>query len=159
MARLEIRESVGAGEYPCLVEIWRSAVDATHDFLAESDRAGIEARLASEYFPQVELFVVERDGRRVGFAGVSGQNLAMLFVDADVRGRGVGTALLSFVIRECGVGFVDVNEQNRQAVEFYSRRGFVVAGRSELDDQGRPYPLLHMALNRKHLDAASSLPS
>jgi putative acetyltransferase len=40
---------------------------------------------------------------------------------------------------------VNVNEQNAQAVGFYSRSGFVVVGRSELDDAGRPYPLLHMS--------------
>ncbi|WP_369803267.1 hypothetical protein [Mycobacterium sp. E2699] len=40
---------------------------------------------------------------------------------------------------------MDVNEQNCQVVDFYSRRGFVVVGRSELDDAGGPYPLLHMS--------------
>ncbi|HKB39870.1 MAG TPA: hypothetical protein VKD72_25770, partial [Gemmataceae bacterium] len=41
---------------------------------------------------------------------------------------------------------VDVNEQNAAARGFYEACGFVVEGRSELDDQGRPYPLLHMRL-------------
>jgi len=41
---------------------------------------------------------------------------------------------------------VDVNEQNTAAVAFYKACGFVVEGRSELDDTGRPYPLLHMRL-------------
>jgi putative acetyltransferase len=41
---------------------------------------------------------------------------------------------------------VDVNEQNSAARRFYEACGFVVEGRSELDDQGRPYPLLHMRL-------------
>ena len=41
---------------------------------------------------------------------------------------------------------VDVNEQNSVARSFYEACGFVVEGRSELDDQGRPYPLLHMRL-------------
>ncbi len=39
---------------------------------------------------------------------------------------------------------VDVNEQNTQALDFYLRRGFHVVGRSPLDGQGRPYPLLHL---------------
>jgi putative acetyltransferase len=41
---------------------------------------------------------------------------------------------------------VDVNEQNEAATRFYEACGFVVTGRSELDEQGRPYPLLHMKL-------------
>jgi putative acetyltransferase len=39
---------------------------------------------------------------------------------------------------------VDVNEQNQAAVCFYKACGFVVERRSELDDTGRPYPLLHL---------------
>jgi putative acetyltransferase len=41
---------------------------------------------------------------------------------------------------------VDVNEQNAAAVAFYQACGFVNEGRSELDESGRPYPLLHMRL-------------
>jgi putative acetyltransferase len=39
---------------------------------------------------------------------------------------------------------VDVNEQNPEAARFYEACGFAVVGRSELDDGGRPFPLLHM---------------
>jgi putative acetyltransferase len=39
---------------------------------------------------------------------------------------------------------VDVNEQNDGAIGFYGHLGFEVTGRSEFDDQGRPYPLLHL---------------
>ncbi|MEH3155476.1 MAG: acetyltransferase [Gordonia paraffinivorans] len=143
---VSVRDASGPEEYPRLVRIWRSAVDATHDFLADEHRDEIEAQLASEFLPQVELRVAESDGDVVGFAGVSEGKLEMLFVDAGEHGRGVGSVLLSFVIANCGVTAVDVNEQNVQAVEFYRRRDFTVAGRSALDDQGRPYPLLHMTL-------------
>ena len=145
MPELSIRATVGVDEYPRLVGIWRSAVNATHDFLAEDDRAEIEARLAAEYFPHVRLVVAEINGNPVGFAGTSADKLEMLFVDAVQRGRGVGSGLLSHVVDEHGVQCVDVNEQNAQAIGFYSRSGFVVVGRSEVDDAGRPYPLLHMS--------------
>ena len=144
MLEFVIRRPIGADEYPRLVEVWRSAVDATHDFLAEDDRAEIEAQLASGYFPQVDLYVAERGGGVVGFAGVAEGKLEMLFVAASEHGRGVGSALLAFAIEECGVTEVDVNEQNPQAVEFYRRRGFSVVSRSAQDDQGRPYPILHL---------------
>jgi len=38
----------------------------------------------------------------------------------------------------------DVNVQNSQAVGFYERMGFVEIERSEVDSQGRPYPLIHL---------------
>lgn len=145
---LRIRPSKGVEEYPALASIWRGAVDATHDFLADADRDDIEARLQSDYFPAVVLCVAERDGVPVGFAGTLDGNLEMLFIDASRRGEGIGTALLSHTIAEHGVRKVDVNEQNLPATAFYTRRGFEVVGRSDTDEAGRPYPLLHLRGNR-----------
>lgn len=147
MPVLNIRQTLGPAEYPALVQIWRSAVDATHDFLADDDRAAIEARLASDYFPAVALWVAERADRPIAFAGVADDKLEMLFVAADDRGSGAGTALLAHAVRELGAWKVDVNEQNTQAVDFYARRGFDIVGRSDADDEGRPYPLLHLKLS------------
>ncbi|WP_442923408.1 acetyltransferase [Microbacterium sp. JZ31] len=145
---LLIRPPRGADEYPSLVKIWRSAVDATHDFLAADHKAEIEQRLASDYLPHVRLAVAERDGRPVGFAGTDSGKLEMLFIAADNRGAGIGTRLIQHAIEAHGVDSVDVNEQNAQAVAFYRRVGFAVTGRSALDGEGRPYPLLHMRLTR-----------
>ena len=40
----------------------------------------------------------------------------------------------------------DVNEQNLKALGFYLSRGFEQIGRSELNGQGKPFPLIHMRL-------------
>ncbi len=40
---LVIRPAIGASEYPALVDIWRSAVRATHDFLGADDTAALAA--------------------------------------------------------------------------------------------------------------------
>ncbi|WP_315636768.1 MULTISPECIES: GNAT family N-acetyltransferase [Microbacterium] len=144
---LTIRPCRGEEEYAELVEIWRSAVRATHDFLEETDFARIESHLASDYFPAVTLTVAEQDGVPVGFAGVHDDGLEMLFVSYAVRGRGVGSALLTEVVVHQGVARVDVNEDNPGARGFYRSRGFVEVGRSALDGDGRPYPIIHMALS------------
>jgi len=143
---LTIRPVQGSSEYPALVEIWRSAVRATHDFLAETDFERIESNLASAYFPAVTLIVAEHEGKPVGFAGSAEGNLEMLFVSNDVRGSGIGSALLAEAIANNGVTKVDVNEQNPGAHGFYASRGFVQVRRSELDGDGRPYPILHLEL-------------
>jgi putative acetyltransferase len=70
----------------------------------------------------------------------------MLFVSAAARGRGIGSALLAKAVQNQSVTRVDVNEQNPEALGFYASRGFVQVGRSELDGDGRPYPLLHLEL-------------
>ncbi|MGB3696337.1 MAG: GNAT family N-acetyltransferase [Gordonia sp. (in: high G+C Gram-positive bacteria)] len=141
-----LRPTSGPAEYPDLVAIWRSAVLATHDFLDAADFATIESRLATDYFPAVTLVVAERDGAPVGFAGVVDGSLEMLFVADEMRGTGVGGALLAHAVTDHAVTRVDVNEQNPDAVGFYLHRGFTRVGRSDLDGDGRPYPILHLAL-------------
>ncbi|WP_277425213.1 GNAT family N-acetyltransferase [Leucobacter chromiireducens] len=144
--RPAIRPCRGAVEYPALQEIWRSAVRATHDFLDPADFARIDALLPAAYFPAVTLVVAELDGAPVGFAGVADGSLEMLFVADPVRGRGIGGALLDHAVAQLGVTAVDVNEQNPGALGFYLSRGFARVGRSEHDGDGRPYPILHLAL-------------
>lgn len=143
---INIRPSRGSEEFPLLVDIWRSTVLATHDFVTEADRAAIESKLASDYFLVVSLTVAELDGQPVGFSGVLEGDLEMLFIDDSYGGTGIGTLLLNHAITKQGVTKVDVNEQNIQAAEFYRRRGFQVISRSETDEAGRPYPLLHLRL-------------
>lgn len=45
-----------------------------------------------------------------------------------------------------GASELDVNEQARG---FYEHMGFKVVGRSETDDMGDPFPILHMQLPKK----------
>jgi putative acetyltransferase len=132
------------GDTDRLVEVWRAAVEATHHFLSPSDVDGYSGRLAAEFFPMVELVVAELNSRIVGFSGTTEGRLEMLFVDPAAHGRGVGTALLDRAVHAQGATDVDVNEQNPDAVAFYKRRGFEQIGRSPLDSDGRPFPLLHM---------------
>lgn len=47
---------------------------------------------------------------------------------------------------EYSVNRLAVNEQNPQAKGFYEHMGFRVYKRSEMDEQGGPYPLLYMKL-------------
>lgn len=116
-----------------LVLVWESAVRATHLFLSES-----EIQKIKEYVPQalsgVAHLVVEKG------------TLEMLFVSAEERGRGIERWLLQYGMREFGVEWLAVNEQNPQAQGFYERMGFRVYKRTDFDEQGNPYPLLYMSL-------------
>ncbi|MFI5613539.1 GNAT family N-acetyltransferase [Amycolatopsis sp. NPDC051903] len=141
--RFELRAVEGEHEYPRLLAVWRSSVEATHDFLTPADIEFFAARVPA-YFPGVDLTAAVVDGVVAGFSGVAGGELAMLFVHAAHRGEGIGSALLRKAFAEFPRLTVDVNEQNAQAVGFYLHHGFVVVGRSELDSEGRPFPLLHL---------------
>lgn len=90
------------------------------------------------------LRVAEGPDGPVGFLGGSAGEVDMLFVDPPVHGRGAGTALLHDAAAHHPVLTLDVNEQNPAARDWYARRGFVETGRSETDEDGRPYPLVHL---------------
>ena len=131
-------------DYLTLIDLWERSVRATHDFLPETEIAQLKPLILNEYFAQVCLHVVVRDNQILGFLVSSEDNIEMLFIDPDFRRTGVGSSLLDFAVKQLGIYKVDVNEQNTQAVNFYKKSGFEVVGRSELDGQGNPYPLLHM---------------
>ena len=92
------------------------------------------------------LLGFEQEGVLVGFMGIANGNLEMLFVDNDCRGAGIGKQLVAYAVANLQVTKVDVNEQNTQAVGFYKYMGFNIVGRSELDGEGKEYPILHMGL-------------
>lgn len=112
-------------------------------FVGKRDRKKIR-----EYVPQAigevpVLVVAEQEGMPVAFAGIKGQKLEMLFVSAENRGKGIGKRLLQYAVDNHGVSEVVVNEQNAQAAGFYLHVGFVCK-RSDVDEQGNPYPILYM---------------
>ena len=133
-------------DFSVLIDVWESSVRATHDFLPESEIIPLRSLILNQYFSQVLLHKYIHNDQIVGFIGTSEDNIEMLFIDPAFRGKGIGTILLGFAVNELNIQNVDVNEQNLQAVEFYKKSGFHVAGRSELDGQGNPYPLLHLKI-------------
>ena len=54
--------------------------------------------------------------------------------------------MIEYAIKHFSINELTVNEQNPQAKEFYEHLGFKVYKRSEIDEQGNPYPILYMKL-------------
>ncbi len=129
--------------------MWEGSVRATHLFLSESEIVRLR-----EYVPQallaVEVLVVaQKGGAPAAFMGIEDGSLEMLFIAPQERGKGLGRQLLRYGIDCFGVNRLAVNEQNPQARGFYERMGFRVCRRTELDEQGYPYPLLYMELSSR----------
>lgn len=142
-------EKTGKSDYSTLIEIWEASVRSTHDFLQEEDIVNLKPFILEQYFDSVDLICAkDEDGKIHGFCGVLNRNIEMLFITPESRGSGVGTFLTKYAIENLGATKVDVNEQNLQALGFYKHLGFTVVGRSPLDGQGKPYPLLHMELDK-----------
>ncbi|MXO67144.1 acetyltransferase [Altericroceibacterium endophyticum] len=127
-----------------IIEIWRGAVDATHDFLTASDRRELD-ELVCGFLPQAPLWLaVDAQDRPLAFMLIDNGHMEALFVDPVQRGRGLGATLVRHGLTLHPQMTTDVNEQNDQAIGFYQRMGFIPTGRSERDTEGRPYPLIHL---------------
>lgn len=131
-----------------LLDIWLRSIRATHDFVSEED-IQFFFPLVREYLAscESELWVLCSDSETIiGFMGMSGNKINSLFLAPEYHRCGGGRRLVQHAQALRGELTVDVNEQNLPARRFYEACGFVVEGRSELDDLGRPYPLLHMRM-------------
>lgn len=132
-----------------LLAVWESSVRATHLFLSDDEIKSIK-----EYVPQAlngiaHLMIAEDEtGHPVAFMGIEDGMLEMLFISPEERGKGLGKRLIQYGIENYGVKRLAVNEQNPQAKGFYEHMGFRVYKRTDLDEQGNPYPLLYMRLGK-----------
>ncbi|WP_325201069.1 GNAT family N-acetyltransferase [Oscillibacter sp.] len=130
-----------------LLEVWEASVRATHLFLSPGEIEAIKACVPQALREVPRLVTAEEEpGFPIGFMGMDGRRLEMLFLSPEERGKGLGRKLLQYGMDRCQVSELAVNEQNPQARGFYERMGFRVYKRTETDGQGGPYPLLYMKL-------------
>ena len=132
-----------------LLLVWEDSVKATHTFLSDEEIEKIK-----EYIPQALkgishlIIAIDENENPVAFMGIEENKLEMLFIKNNQRGKGLGKRLLNYGIEKYNVNELAVNEQNPQAKGFYEHMGFKVYQRNELDDQGNPYPVLYMRLEK-----------
>lgn len=129
-----------------LTAVWEDSVRATHFFLSEEDIQAIAREVPGALAAVPHLAIITADGMPAGFLGVEGQRLEMLFLSPAHRGQQLGRRLVEWGLRQYGIREVCVNEQNPQALGFYTHMGFRVCKRTDLDEQGRPFPLLYLRL-------------
>ena len=130
-----------------LTDVWERSVKATHLFLSEAEIDQIK-----EYVPQAMqeiahlVIAVNENGVPVGFMGVQDGKIEMLFIAPEKCGKGIGKGFIQYGMEMLSVDDVTVNEQNPQAIGCYEHLGFQVYKRTDVDEQGGPYPLLYMRL-------------
>lgn len=135
-----------ADRHPQLLELWEQSVRATHHFLNDEQILKIRQQIIQHsYFDQVQLFHVEHQQQILGFMGIAGSKLEMLFISPGAFRQGIGSQLLQYAL-QLGVTEVDVNEQNPDATAFYLKHGFEMISRSETDSEDNPYPILPLQL-------------
>lgn len=133
-----------------LRDVTRSDLDFMYDVKREAMRAYVEAtfggwdevdqraRFERGFTPHADRVVVV-DGRDVGTLSVDWEGaqvfIAGIYLAADVRGRGLGTALIEDVLARARVErravTLRVLKENPRARALYERLGFVVSGTTD----------------------------
>jgi len=129
-----------------LLAVWEASVRATHDFLSERDIQAYRALIGGQYLHSLNLFCIKEENSIVGFIGLQGRLIQMLFIHPHYMSRGLGKAFVKFAVDKHSAREVDVNEQNTKALGFYQSLGFKAFDRFEIDDAGKPYPILSLSL-------------
>jgi len=129
-----------------MISLWERSVRATHDFLDPADIDFFKNLVQGIDFKSFDVYCAFEGKQLVGILGVYERKLEMLFLEPDHIGKGYGKELMNFALNDLQVNKVDVNEGNHNATEFYKRFGFRVFERTDLDDHGKPYPILKMEL-------------
>ena len=132
---------------PDMIDLWERSVRATHHFLSPSDIDFFKSLVEGIDFNTFDVYVAFDDNNNMlGIMGVADRKLEMLFLAPEYFGKGIGKVMMNFALNELNVNQVDVNEGNVNATRFYEKFGFKVYDRTELDDHGKPYPILKMKL-------------
>ena len=146
----EIKKSERASELvQRLLEIWKKSVRVTHAFLSEEEILKIKEYVPGAICNVETLLVLSEDdeiSRPLGFMGIEGKKIEMLFLSPDARGKGFGKMLVQYGIENFSAEEVTVNEQNPKAKGFYEHLGFKTYKTSATDEQGNPYPIAWMRL-------------
>lgn len=127
-----------------LVQVWEESVKETHLFLEEKNVTDLKPFVEEGLKEITYLIVVYKERKPIGFMGIEKEKIEMLFLKPDYMGRGLGKRLIEKAIQEYNVTYVDVNEQNSHALAFYKHVGFQVYERTEIDEQGNPFPILKL---------------
>ncbi|ALV26490.1 acetyltransferase [Pannonibacter phragmitetus] len=133
---------------PCLLRIWRAASELGHPFLGKDQLDAQEKLTAEIYLPMAETWVIEVNGQPAGFIGLLDDFIGGLFVDPAQHGRGLGKALVAHALKSRSSLDLEVYARNEAAHGFYRRLGFLEVGRRPEDDNGLPFEVIRLRLDK-----------
>lgn len=134
-----------------VMHIWLTSNIQAHAFISEdywrTNYEGVKAVL-----PQAEVWVYEEAQNILGFIGITGDYIEGIFVDETERSKGIGRQLLNAVKLRHTELHLQVYAENRRAITFYKREGFVVQKeqKGETTDAQEYIMTWHSAISREY---------
>ena len=119
-----------------IMDIWRETNIRAHSFIDQKYwDENFEA--VREMIPEADVYVFEESGVIKGFAGLSSNYIAGIFVEHESQSRSIGRMLLNHVKSFNSSLQLSVYRNNERAVKFYLREGFSVEEESTDENTGK----------------------
>ncbi|WP_217523141.1 MULTISPECIES: N-acetyltransferase [Vibrio] len=109
-----------------ILEIWLTASMKAHDFVSAEFWKSQVDNMRNIYLPASEICVYEMDSKVVGFYALYESNLAAIFVEPDLQGKGIGKQLLTHARSQRVMLTLSVYKENHASYQFYLSQGFNV---------------------------------
>lgn len=113
-------------QFPRLSQLWLDTSLSAHSFIDSDYWTANQQAMETQHLPGSEVYVCTENGEIVGFAAMSQNHLAALFVDDFCQGRGYGRLMLDYVKKDRDTVTLNVFVQNAKAAEFYQKNGFKI---------------------------------
>ena len=130
-----------------IMEIWLTSNIKAHWFIEKAywENHQDEVRQA---ISKAAVYVDEENGKIDGFIGLQESWIAGIFVEEEVRSKGIGRALLDHVKALYPELFLRVYVKNEPAVQFYGRQDFVTVKQEADKDTGELEYEMHWEKSR-----------
>ena len=106
-----------------VLQLWLSVNLEVHSFVKESYWLEHRDTVAAMML-EADIYVWEEQGIKA-FLGLMDTYIAGLFVEREYREKGIGRKLLHFAFQKHAQLTLDVYVENKAAIRFYERVGFV----------------------------------
>ena len=113
-------------------DIWLNGNLEAHDFI-DKDYWINHLDEVKEQFKQADIYVYDSQGIQ-GFAGLTDNYIAGIFVKKEARNQGVGKQLLDYLKQRYDKLTLDVYTKNKNAFKFYQNNDFCISVESIDED-------------------------
>lgn len=120
-----------------LMEIWYRTNLTAHDFIP-ADYWKSHYEEVKRVLPEAGIYAAkDQKGRILGFAGLTGNYIAGLFVKEEWQSHGIGKMVIDRIKEEKDGLELHVFAENEGAVRFYIREGFEILEEQRNPDTGK----------------------
>lgn len=106
-----------------VMQIWLEGNIDAHNFIPKEYWEANYMSVQNELLKATVFVYEDHNGKVLGFAGMTGNYLAGIFVDKSVRSTGIGKSLLSYIKEIYPSFYLNVYKKNNRAVKFYLKEG------------------------------------